>query len=341
MPELRAQRLLTAKLIRKISGGGTTAALQAAINQLQPGDELRITKGTYEGVLDINVSGTPDKPITVRSDTPQGATFTGASAFNITGAYITVADFRFAQTGANVIRLEGKRTKVLNNVFEQCGDGKSGASDGIVVTKNLSAGWPTANALGVLTSAPSVEQQNLIAGNKFLQPKNTVYWQDHGMIGNEFSFNNIEGPHGMQANFETEAIKIGYSFGTDETKTRVVFNTISNWSGIPYTIGIKSNRTLVGYNLLSGRIQLRYGNNNAVIGNVILDGDLHVGGSGHLIKFNVVRTITPRDNYGPFAPFYTSTITKQYGVSPTISIVSRNRVLKTTNSFRLLPTTAQ
>ena len=39
-----------------------------------------------------------------------------------------------------------------------------------------------------------------------------------------------------------------------------------------------------------------------------------VGGSGHLIKFNVIRTLNPRDNYGPFAPFFTSNITNQYGV---------------------------
>lgn len=281
---------------------------------MKPGDELRIAAGTYQGSIEILVSGTQKNPIVIRSEAPNLAIFSGATSIVVTGSDIVIADFRFLQTGTAPVRLEGVRTKLLNNTFEQCGDGSSGAGTGVIVTRNLTPGWPTAGALGSLTSPPLVQRNNLISGNTFLQPRNTVYWQDHGLVGNEFSFNTVVGPHAIQANFETEAIKIGYSFGTDETKTRVIFNTIQNWVGIPYVIGIKSNKTLVGYNLLSGRVQLRYGNRNAVVGNVITDGDLHVGGSDHLIKFNVIRTINPQDNYGPFAPFFTSDIRNQYGV---------------------------
>ncbi len=290
------------------------ADVQAKIATLQPGDELDIAAGSYQGNLDISVSGTPDKPIVIRSQTPNAAVFTGATSITITGADVTLANIRFQQTGTATVVLQGLRTKILNNTFVQTGDGSNGASNGVLVARNLTPGWPPSNVLGSLTSAPLVVRNNVIAGNTFLEPKNTVLWQDHGIVGNEFSFNTIDGPHGIQADFETEAIKIGYSFGSDQTKTRIIFNTIRNWSGIPYVIGIKSNKTLIGYNLLSGRIQLRYGNGNAVIGNVITDGDLHVGGAGHLIKFNVIRTINPRDNYGPFAPFFTSNITNQYGV---------------------------
>lgn len=239
--------------------------------------------------------------------------FTGQTTIIITGSDVVVANFKFAKTGTAPIHLDGVRTRVINNIFEQCGDGTSGASTGLLLARNLTPGWPPANVIYAVTSAPSIIRNNVIAGNTFLQSRNTILWQDHGIVGNEFAFNTIDGPHGIQADFETEAIKIGYSFGTDETKTRIIFNTIRNWTGIPYVIGIKSNKTLIGYNLLSGRVQLRYGNNNAVIGNVITDGDLHVGGSGHLIKFNVIRTVNPRDNYGPFAPFFTSTIVNQYG----------------------------
>ena len=312
--ELRNKTVAISRPVRTFTVSGTMNDIQSKIATLRPGDELKIAPGSYQGNLDISVSGTSEQPIVIRSQTPEAAVFTGATSVSITGSDVTIANIRFQQTGTATIVLQGLRTKILGNTFEQSGDGSNGASNGVLIAKNLTPGWPPNDVLGSLTSAPLVVRDNIIAGNTFLQPRNTVLWQDHGIVGNEFSFNTIDGPHGIQADFETEAIKIGYSFGTDQTKTRIIFNTIRRWSGIPYVIGIKSNRTLVGYNLLSGRLQLRYGNENAVIGNVVTDGDFHVSGAGHLIKFNVIRTINPRDNYGPFDPFFTSNITNQYGV---------------------------
>ena len=218
--DLRAKTTALPTPGRIITASGSMADIQAKINALAPGDQLDILPGTYQGNLAIAVSGTAQKPIVIRSQTPKSVIFTGATSITVTGADVTVADIKFLETGTATFVLQGLRTKVLNNSFDGVGDGSNGASNGILVARNLTPGWPPVDVLNALTSAPLVLRNNVIAGNTFVRPKNPILWQDHGIVGNEFSFNTIDGPHGIQADFETEAIKIGYSFGKDQTRTR-------------------------------------------------------------------------------------------------------------------------
>ncbi len=53
-------------------------SLQEAADRLQPGDTLLLAEGTYYQRLELNKSGQPGKPITIKAAAPGKAIITGA-----------------------------------------------------------------------------------------------------------------------------------------------------------------------------------------------------------------------------------------------------------------------
>jgi hypothetical protein len=287
LPGGKVTRTVTAASIDELS-----RSLQSAV----PGTVIELLDGQYEGELDITAAGSVSAPIVIRPRRPLGAVFVGKTKLRLNGSYVTLDGLKFSKTGAQTIEVAGLGNRVANGVFEECGDGQSGATTGLIMLDNKAANGDDQFGL----NRPRVERRATFDGNIFVRPRNTVFWQNHGLVGNSYIGNRIQGPHGI-AEGETEAIKIGFGFGAEDTNTTIAYNEITAWEGWPYVIGIKSSSvTLTGNVIGSGRLEVRYGDRVTLKRNVIVNGDLMLSGSGHEVTGNVVVNSASRDNLGPF-----------------------------------------
>lgn len=80
-----------------------------AAGMVRAGDEIVIANGSYSGwELTVNTSGTLDKPVVIRAETPGGVLFTGEvtkPVFELTGSYTTVSGLTFS--GCKVMKSSG------------------------------------------------------------------------------------------------------------------------------------------------------------------------------------------------------------------------------------------
>jgi len=70
----------------------------AELNALeyQPGDEIILANGPWaDARINVQANGTAVAPIIIRGETPSGVTFTGTSAAQFSGSYITLRDIAF------------------------------------------------------------------------------------------------------------------------------------------------------------------------------------------------------------------------------------------------------
>src|SRR5687768_17025730 len=81
----------------------TAAQLRDALAAALPGDHIVVARGEYEGAFDIRASGTPERPIVVRSAAPRQAAFVGQTQLDVRAAWIVIEGFRFSQ--AHGVRL--------------------------------------------------------------------------------------------------------------------------------------------------------------------------------------------------------------------------------------------
>lgn len=70
--------------------------LSAAVAAAQPGDALVLARGTWrDAKLSFNARGLPEKPVTLRAETPGETIFTGASELVIDGEHLVVSGLKF------------------------------------------------------------------------------------------------------------------------------------------------------------------------------------------------------------------------------------------------------
>lgn len=271
--------------------------LQAAIASATPGVLISIEDGRYEGTFEATVIATAKNPIVIRQRNRNGAVFVGQTKFALNGEYWVIDGLRFEGTGASVVTISGLGNRLTNSTFVECGDGTSGGSSGLILLDNPAPdGVNDPDGL----QRPLIQRSALVDGNSFVRPKNTVIWQNHGLLGNAYVGNTIVGPHGIAEGGESEAIKIGFGFAAEQTNTLIAFNEITRWVGWPYMIGIKSSGvTVLGNVLDGGRLEIRYGDRARIERNIILNGDLMISGPGHLVSGNVVVSTSARDRLGP------------------------------------------
>ncbi len=302
-------KVVDGKVTRRVSAA-SVAELVTALQNATPGTVVELADGEYEGQIDVSAVGTAAAPIVITSKRPLGAVFTRESKFRLLGNYVTVDRLKFVKTASRVIEVGGLGNRVTRSVFEECGDGNGGATTGLVFLDNPAAEG-TSDPDGM--ARPQVDRKAVFDSNVFIRPRNTVFWQNHGLRGNSYVGNRIQGPHGINDG-ETEAIKIGFGFGAEDTNTTIAYNEISGWEGWPYVIGIKSSSVTITGNVLgSGRIEVRYGDRVTVSKNVILNGDLMLSGSGHTVTGNVVVSSVARDGLGPLVVVATGSLSNEYG----------------------------
>ena len=70
--------------------------LADAVKRAKPGDKIRIADGRYTGWrVALSCRGTAEKPIVFRPESVGGVTFTGDTAFTLTGSHIVMRGFAF------------------------------------------------------------------------------------------------------------------------------------------------------------------------------------------------------------------------------------------------------
>ena len=294
---------------------------------------IEVPAGSYAGWFGITTSGTAAAPITLLA--APGAVLSGTTRVDISGSYINLIGFGVTSTAPGIITVSGsaRNIRLDRMAFTGAGDTQSGSSVGLIRV-NAAPGW-SSDVTATKPPAPPIVRNVIVTRSSFDQVRNTVLWVNHGVQGTEFCHNTITGPHGI-AGSETMAIKIGYGWGNNEASaTRIAFNTIRNWSGEPYVIGIKmGGAEIIGNVIDRGRIELRNTNNTRLVGNVLGNGGILAGGSNNVITDNHVTATT--NGFGPFVMYTTNG--NDYGGSPwyytalTASRFERNTLIVTPGS---------
>ena len=108
---------------------------RAKLAGLRPGDELRFLPGVHEAHAVVQVSGTPDRPITIRGVVDSGErpelrfTGRGHNLWRIAGSHLRIKDLSFHATHAYGIRVERVDDLTIENcTFRQCGGGDISAN---------------------------------------------------------------------------------------------------------------------------------------------------------------------------------------------------------------------
>ncbi|MBW4891350.1 right-handed parallel beta-helix repeat-containing protein [Mucilaginibacter sp. HMF5004] len=111
----------------------TQQEFETALTQTQPGDAVVIANGTYTPwELNITISGTAEKPVTIRAEAEGKVTFTGDvydHIFRITGNYVILNGITFS--GCNVLK-KGNKNALLIEFFNT----KNGRLSKCMFTKN-------------------------------------------------------------------------------------------------------------------------------------------------------------------------------------------------------------
>ncbi|MEP7204438.1 MAG: chondroitinase-B domain-containing protein, partial [Ilumatobacteraceae bacterium] len=240
---------------RNLQPGNSVGEVQQAISSASPGDVVTIADGTYRGNLAFNSSGGTATQIVIRPANEGKAVWEDGS-FEITGSHIIIVGLTITSDNANFLRIseQARDIRISSFTFDNVGSGDDGSSTGIIrIESDPSSppGIPTQNSPPV-----AIDRHIFIDGNTFNRPRNTVLWVNHGNRGINFVHNKIHGPHEISGG-ETEALKFGYGTGLfEQADSRIAFNTITDWSGLPYVIGIKMSGVAIVANLIGqGRVE--------------------------------------------------------------------------------------
>ncbi|WP_102797870.1 Ig-like domain-containing protein [Bowmanella denitrificans] len=207
-----------------------TATLLQAIRNVQPGDTIELTPGTYSTTLTISASGTASKPITLKGSVAQLATVMSNGSgplLTITGNHIRVRDLSLTHGGTGVvisgntddvqikglhisavysgISAKGGHTNLVihNNLLEGQAEPGDTSSDtwnyeGIVVTgQNIEVSNNTLSGFG---DALGMSWQTSIANKSINIHHNQVLWTGDDGVEFDFSLRNVSAHHNLLAN---------------------------------------------------------------------------------------------------------------------------------------------
>jgi hypothetical protein len=305
--ELRAQKQWTVK-----SGEN----YRDILTQLQPGDELILHEGIYEGSAAVNISGLPDKPITIRGygkgeERPvllwEGK---GANLLQIGASNIVIDFLEFRAKYVYAIRLRGAESNsnsnvtIKNCVFYKSGGGDISANsslayDNIQILDNYFIGsQKTAVYIGIHDGKSNVTnftfKGNVIDGSQ-------IYGDDIVGYGIELKLNVTKSL--IENNYITSTkgpcIMVYGAESPDANNANIVRNNIVVGSRQEAGIVIGGGPSTIEGNLslgCKGGISVQnYGNRN-LLHNVVLLGNTAVCDRTYGMTFGNVQDIIARDN---------------------------------------------
>ena len=242
---------------------GAGADLQAAIDQAQDGDTLRLAAGTYTGKIIIN------KPLTLEGSDKRDAIIQGdrtGRTISVMAPNVTIKHITVTKSGMSLPNMDA-------GIFLD-----KAADAAHIVENNI-----LDNSVGVyLWGAPNaVVERNTIIGNQELRenergngvtvwnaPNSKVIYNDishgrDGIFSNASNFNTFSHNH-----FHDLRYGVHYMYTND---SQIEGNIVSN-SKIGYAIMFSTNiklRNNVSYNNIDQGIMLNYTNESIIVGNAV------------------------------------------------------------------------
>ena len=242
---------------------GAGADLQAAIDQAQDGDTLRLAAGTYTGKIIIN------KPLTLEGSDKRDAIIQGdrtGRTISVMAPNVTIKHITVTKSGISLPNMDA-------GIFLD-----KAADAAHIVENNI-----LDNSVGVyLWGAPNaLVERNTIIGNKELRenergngvtvwnaPNSKVVYNDishgrDGIFSNASNFNTFSHNH-----FHDLRYGVHYMYTND---SQIEGNIVSN-SKIGFAIMFSTNiklRDNVSYNNIDQGIMLNYANDSIIVGNAV------------------------------------------------------------------------
>ena len=242
---------------------GAGADLQAAIDQAQAGDTLRLAAGSYQGKIVIN------KPLTLEGGDKRDAIIQGdrtGRTITVAAPHVTLKHLTVTKSGISLPNMDA-------GIFLD-----KAADAAHIVENNI-----LDNSVGVyLWGAPNaLVERNTIIGNKELRenergngvtvwnaPNSKVIYNDishgrDGIFSNASNFNTFSHNH-----FHDLRYGVHYMYTND---SQIEGNIVSN-SKIGYAIMFSTNiklRDNVSYNNIDQGIMLNYANDSIIDGNAV------------------------------------------------------------------------
>ncbi|MBO9198718.1 MULTISPECIES: chondroitinase-B domain-containing protein [Niastella] len=266
--------------------------LRDALSKVQPGDTILLNKGQWNNVaLQIETSGTKEKPVVIAAAVPGAVEFTGNSFIQFGSNHVVVSGiwFRngFAEKGATVeFRKDNdhlaNNCRLTNCVFDSYN--KPGRFD----TENWIVLWGQHNRVdhctfrNKLTSGPTI----IVELNDERSQQNY-----HQIDSNYFNGRLPLGSNGG------ETMRVGVSrYAHTSSRTNIHHNYFERCNGEVEVVSIKSGDNLINYNTFwecEGGLVLRHGERNRVIGNVFVGnnkpntGGVRIINPGHTVSDNL------------------------------------------------------
>ncbi|MFY0655016.1 MAG: polysaccharide lyase 6 family protein [Cyclobacteriaceae bacterium] len=262
-------------------------ALQQAITDSNPGDEIVLEDGDFEGDVELNTKGMKDSPIVISARNKHKALI--KNTLTIKGDYIHLKGLRFAGEGALIIEGTGCR---LTESY---------------INDSQSKKW-----VRVLAGSKMIEIDHNVFENKTSNSKgkNSQLMQIIVLNQNEqhHIHHNIfkDIPEGGGNGFETlQLITKGNPWDPAPGKANMIIedNLFVRCNGEAEIISVKSNGNMIRGNTFrssKGGLVLRHGDDNVVNQNYFFgnnvkgSGGVRLQGNGHIVTNNYFQAL---DNY--------------------------------------------
>ncbi|MDE3741268.1 chondroitinase-B domain-containing protein [Maribacter polysaccharolyticus] len=281
--------------------------LSAALANAKPGDEIVLANGVWEDVqIRMTASGTEDKPITLRAETPGEVLIQGASDLKLGGDYLIVDGLYFVNGHSP-----------SNAVIEYAVSTDSVANHSIVkncVIKDFNKAQRNLTDLWVLFKGRHNQlDHSYLAGKSNRGPTVRVDLAGNRNINNYHKItNNHFGPRPPKGGPSAESIQLGNSFTSMcPSYTLVANNLFDECNGEVEIISSKTNFNEFRNNVFyksEGSLVTRHGNYCTIDGNYFIGdgesanyGGIRIIGTGHTATNNYFYNLRGQNFRSPLA----------------------------------------
>lgn len=265
--------------------------LHQAISTAKPGDDIVMANGIWEDVqIKVTVSGTKEKPITIRAETPSQVFIQGQSNLELGGEYIVVKDLYFSNgysPSRAVIQFA-----VNDTVANHCTVTNCAIIDYNKMQRNFQDVWVR------LHGRHNQLDHCYFAGKSNRGPTIRVGLEGNQNINNHHKIiYNHFGPRPPKGGPSAETIQIGNSYTSMcPSYTLVAHNLFEECNGEVEVISSKTNHNEFRNNVFyksEGSLVTRHGNYCIVDGNFFIGdentnnvGGVRLIGTGHTVTNN-------------------------------------------------------
>ena len=268
----------------------SAAALETALNSVQPGDTIVLEDGTYTSEnFEFSAVGTEDLPITFRAETSGNVVLNGSSTLSISGDWLIVEGLNFdggSLDGGSIVEFRGDLGDATNSRF----------------TNNQIIDYNPSSEDTRYFWVSLYGQNNRVDHNTFSGQNHSgvtvVVWRDTSEADFHLIDNNhfVDRPEGSTTN-GYETIRIGTSDQSlSNSFTTVESNLFERTDGEVEIISVKAGGNILRNNTFlesAGTLTLRHGDGNVVEGNYFIGNEK--AGSGGVRVIGEDQTIV--NNY--------------------------------------------